>query len=129
MANVRAFSWSLAVFAVALGLSWLHRSWVMEVWVAPVTDGLSGYAARGYLLAPADEFAITLRVVVATAVLVTLPIACAEAWLLLCRVTRCQRARRLALPFSLASCGGVLLAMWLAVHAWHAVAPTYLRSL
>ena len=50
---------------------------------------------------------------VATALLLSLPVFYAEAWLLICRMTRREQARRLTVPFSVVSTGATLFALWL----------------
>lgn len=128
MANVRAFSWTLAVFALALVASWWKRDWVLGLWLPPLSDPLGFHFAIDYLLPSETVFRVTLKVVMATAALVTVPILGAEGWLFLCRVARRERARRLTLAFSLASTGAVVLALWLAVRSWSALLPYLCQS-
>ncbi|HYQ04034.1 MAG TPA: hypothetical protein VER96_35415 [Polyangiaceae bacterium] len=62
----------------------------------------------------ANLAAVTVHVLLVTAVLLTLPVFCAESWLLICRLTRRNDARRFAVPFAATSAGSALLAFWLA---------------
>ena len=113
------------MFTLALSFSWANRNWVLQLWAAPWSDYYGVYGPLKYPYPVEGVFAFTFKLMLTTALLATLPIFSAEAWLLLCRWTRRERARWLTLPFCMASTGGVVLALWLAAHTWRYVAPQY----
>ena len=115
MLRIRAFSGTLVAFVVALGVLSVHRTWLLDFWLSPLLDVVSPHA----MLHPsgsAGRAVVMLEVTVASALLLTYPIFSAEAWLLLCRMSRRERARRLTVPFAFTSAAVAALAFWLARH-------------
>jgi hypothetical protein len=111
MPGMRGFSWTMITFIVALCVAWLSRSWFLGLWLPPVLDvPFPFYDEVNARDRPGFERTVTIT----TALLLTFPVFSAEAWLLVCRMTRHEHARRLAVPFSAVSAGAVLLALWLA---------------
>lgn len=103
----------MIALAVATPVSWLNRGWLLEQWTAPTR----GPYRSGFELQFDSETALlaaTLQVTLATALLLSFPVFCAEAWLLVCRLTRREQARRLTVPFAVTSAVAALLAFWLA---------------
>lgn len=123
MPKTPAFVFTTVAFLAALGVSWANRDWVVGVWLSPALDAASRTGIDPLLRDPAGLAAVTPRLTFATALLLTFPVLCAEAWLLVCRLAKREQARRLAVPFSVASAGAVLLAVWVArqVDAFHFV--------
>ena len=111
MFRIRAFSGTLVAFVVALGVLSVHRTWLLDFWLSPLLDVVSPHAMRN----PSGAV-VMLEVTVASALLLTYPIFSAEAWILLCRMSRRERARRLTVPFAFTSAAVAALAFWLARH-------------
>ena len=109
--GMRAFGWTLATFVAAMGFSWVKKMELAELWLAPVRDAATGAGLDGYLADESIPF-FFLKVTVVTALLLTLPVFFGEAWLLICRRAHRDDARRLAIPFSVLSTAGVLVALW-----------------
>jgi Sec-independent protein secretion pathway component TatC len=106
-----AFSGTLLAWVIATSVTWVHRSDVLGFWSAPLLEpGVPGLELHD----PAALLAANIQVTLATAALLTFPVLGAEAWLLVCRLTRRADARRLTLPFALVSTAAGLLALWLA---------------
>jgi len=108
---VRAFSGTLVAFLVASCVVWANRNWVLGLWLAPMLEGAPRGA--GAIVEPVDHTWALLEMTAASALLVTVPVFHAEAWLLICRLTRREEARRLTLPFSATTTLAALLAFWL----------------
>lgn len=103
-----ALPWSLATFGLAATIAWFGRSTVLGFWLEPWTDLYQELSWRP------PPFSISSRgelsLIILTAVLVTLPVVHAEAWMRFCQASHRRRALRLTIPFVLVSCG----AWWLA---------------
>lgn len=123
MASPRTFLWTVVVFAVAIALCCWNRAWVSNIWIGVMVDSAPAGPIVPFWRAPADVAEFQQRCAVLTASLLAFPVFCAEAWLLLCRVTGREHARRLTLPFSAASTANLLLVLWLARLVWPAIAP------
>lgn len=111
MVGIRTFSGTLVAFVGAAGLAWLNRTWLLGFWLSPMLESASGVDLRMHVQGQAALVALTIKVTVATAVLLTLPVFYAEAWLLICRMTRREQARRLTVPFSVVSTGAALIVL------------------
>jgi hypothetical protein len=112
----------MIAFLVALCVSWASRTWLVGFWLPLVLDSPSLIDAHVLLQ---DRAAFERTVTTTTALLLTVPFFSAETWLLICRMTRRDQARRLTVPFSVVSTGSVLLAAWLArqVNLSHFLVP------
>jgi len=110
MVAIRAFAWTLAAFFAATCVSWANRLWLTELWLAPVGD-IAPFTGVGLDVGPSLVW-LFVRVTVVTALLLTLPVFSAEVWLVICRLARRDEARRLAIPFSVVSTAGALVALW-----------------
>jgi hypothetical protein len=112
--NVRAFSVTVVTLVVATGLAWVNGARLVEFWLAQALEVASRTCGGGVLVGQQDLGAVTLKLTIATAALLAFPVFSMEAWLLVCRRTRRERARRLALPFGVVSACGVVVAFLLA---------------
>ena len=109
--SMRGFSWTMIAFVVALCVSWLSRTWFLGFWLSPLLDVYSRFDANQILR---DRAGLERTVTIATALLLTFPVFSAETWLLVCRMTRHDQARRLTAAFSVVATSAVLLAVWFA---------------
>ena len=114
MSRICAFSGTLVAFVVATGLLWMHRYWLLDLWASPFLDVVSPAHGPLRFSNPANRALVMSNVIVASACLLSYPIFSVEGWLLFCRLTRHEHARRLAVPFGMASAAVAASAFWLA---------------
>jgi Sec-independent protein secretion pathway component TatC len=87
---------------------------LLGLWSAPAVELADRIGADVRFPNQAGMFVATVDVTIVTGLLLAFPAFCAEAWLVICQVTRREQARRLAVPFGIVSAGAALLALWLA---------------
>jgi Sec-independent protein secretion pathway component TatC len=116
LAQVRAFSKTFIAGLIAVGLSLSFREPLLQFWIAPALKQAFRTGADVGFPDDLSFLMIQAKVIVASALLLTFPVFCADAWLLICKLTRSSHAAALALPFALSSASVVLFALWLARH-------------
>jgi hypothetical protein len=104
------FVWTLAVFGIAAGWCWFQHEWVLECWIAGLVQATGPGWGDQWFWEP-NHGLLRLEVATLTAGLVAFPVFQVEAWRLLCRVARADRALRLTLPFVACATGAELLAV------------------